>query len=362
MKQTLAGASEHLALEALIHDVLKPQVTAIDLEGAYPREVLRGLGAIGGFGGLVDARYGGTGRGLADVIATIEAVSQECLTTGFLVWCQTMCAMYLMKSRNVALRERLLPPIVRGEQMAATGLSNTMKSVCGIEAMNLSVRRVSGGYLVTGTLSWVSNMAPDHYIAVGAEAEGGRVVLLVQGSMRGVRLSGQAAYIGLEGSRTVAMRLSDAFVPDELVIAHPADEFIPTITLPMILAQVGLGLGLIGACVTIVEAEAKTGPGTNRYLDDQASDLRSALSSLRGETYDLAERCEKGTATRREVFAARAVSSELALRAANSALLHAGAKGYLTRHPAQRRLREAYFIAILTPALKHLRQELARSA
>jgi hypothetical protein len=38
--------------------------------------------------------------------------------------------------------------------------------------------------------------------------------------------------------------------------------------------------------------------------------------------------------------------------------LHAGAKGYLMRHPAQRRLREAVFVAIVTPALKHLRKEI----
>jgi alkylation response protein AidB-like acyl-CoA dehydrogenase len=58
------------------------------------------------------------------------------------------------------------------------------------------------------------------------------------------------------------------------------------------------------------------------------------------------------------VLKARAGTSELALRAANSAVLHAGARGYLMRHSAQRRLREAVFVAIVTPALKHLRKEI----
>lgn len=43
-----------------------------------------------------------------------------------------------------------------------------------------------------------------------------------------------------------------------------------------------------------------------------------------------------------------------------AALLHAGGEGYLLRHAAQRRLREAYFIGIVTPALKHVRYELAK--
>jgi hypothetical protein len=39
-------------------------------------------------------------------------------------------------------------------------------------------------------------------------------------------------------------------------------------------------------------------------------------------------------------------------------MLHAGARGYLSAAPAQRKLRESYFVAIVTPAIKHLRKEL----
>jgi alkylation response protein AidB-like acyl-CoA dehydrogenase len=57
---------------------------------------------------------------------------------------------------------------------------------------------------------------------------------------------------------------------------------------------------------------------------------------------------------------ARADGSVLALRASQSALLHQGARGYLMTSAPQRRVREAHFVAIVTPALKHLRLELAR--
>jgi alkylation response protein AidB-like acyl-CoA dehydrogenase len=56
----------------------------------------------------------------------------------------------------------------------------------------------------------------------------------------------------------------------------------------------------------------------------------------------------------------RAHASELALRAAQSALLHAGARGYLMSSDVQRRVRESHFVAIVTPALKHLRKEIVR--
>jgi hypothetical protein len=40
-------------------------------------------------------------------------------------------------------------------------------------------------------------------------------------------------------------------------------------------------------------------------------------------------------------------------------MLHQGAKGYVSTGAAQRRLREAYFVAIVTPAAKQLRKMLA---
>ncbi|MDP3834229.1 MAG: acyl-CoA dehydrogenase, partial [Hydrogenophaga sp.] len=61
-----------------------------------------------------------------------------------------------------------------------------------------------------------------------------------------------------------------------------------------------------------------------------------------------------------DVLAARAHGAELSLRAAQSALLHQGARGYLMSSEVQRRVRESHFVAIVTPAIKHLRKEIAR--
>ena len=73
-----------------------------------------------------------------------------------------------------------------------------------------------------------------------------------------------------------------------------------------------------------------------------------------------AEWIDAGTEDILDVLELRASASELALAAAQSAALHSGAKGYLMRHAAQRRNREALFVAIVTPALKHLRYEIDR--
>ena len=40
--------------------------------------------------------------------------------------------------------------------------------------------------------------------------------------------------------------------------------------------------------------------------------------------------------------------------------MHQGAKGYLMTAAPQRLIREAHFVAIVTPAMKHLRWEMNR--
>ena len=64
----------------------------------------------------------------------------------------------------------------------------------------------------------------------------------------------------------------------------------------------------------------------------------------------------------RRVVAVRLRLGEASVAAAHAAMLHCGARGYLRSHRAQRRLREAYFVAIVTPATKQLKKMLSDHA
>jgi hypothetical protein len=55
----------------------------------------------------------------------------------------------------------------------------------------------------------------------------------------------------------------------------------------------------------------------------------------------------------------RRAAGEASVAAAHWAMLHCGARGYVSTGAAQRRLRESYFVAIVTPATKQLRKMLA---
>lgn len=364
-------ATDDLAdVRALIRQALTPQVVDIDQKAQYPQAFLQALGQAGGYLGAVEPAWGGNGQGLPHVLRVMEEVAKECMSTAFLVWCQTACARYIQLSTNEVVKQAYLPRIARGELLAGTGLSNTIKSCDTIEDFRLSAKRVEGGYLVNGVLPWVSNLGPDHVFTTGCpvrneEGENlGLVFVLVECNQAGFKLVDCAHFVGLDGTRTLACQFKDAFIPDERVLAHPDESaaYVQRMKPGMVLAQMGMGLGLIDACAAMMEQSNRTLAHVNQYLDDQAGDIRTALDGARAATFALAERVATPGAevSVLEVLKLRLAGGELSVRAAHAAMLHQGAKGYLVRNAAQRRLREAYFVAIVTPATKHLRREIAR--
>lgn len=356
--EPIVAASAGDELRALVARELSPRVIAIDLDAEYPERLLRELGAAGTFAGA-------DGSDLGSVIEVIAETGRHCLSASFLTWCQTACARYVAMSPNERLRARWLAPVLAASQLAGTGLSNTIKSADGIEAYRLHARRVEGGYQLNGVLPWVSNLGPGHVFATGCPVEGesGLAFVLVDCAQPGFRLVDGARFVALDATRTMACHFTDSFVPDERVLAHPASssDYLARIKPGMILAQTGMAIGLVDACAVLVRQAGRTHAHVNAFLDDQADDLEAPLAALRKRvsTLALALDGDPRVSLIADVVRARLEAGELALRAANAAMLHQGARGYLRHAAAQRRLREAYFIAIVTPAIKHLRKVLA---
>lgn len=346
----------------IVDQDLKPLTVKIDLDGFYPEAVMRKLGTGGVFQPhLMAARA----DGLTDMGAAIQAmatVSHECMSTGFAVWCQDTCGWYLQNATNPTVRDNWLPKLASGKVLGGTGMSNTMKAFAGIEPLRLKGKRVTGGYIVNGNLPWVSNLGSGHVFGTLFELEGqpGRSIMaLVDCDAEGFTLRLSAHFTGLEGTRTFACIFENVFIPDEMIIDDDGAAFLRRSRTGIVLLQMGMGIGNVQSCIDICRDVEPLLGHINGYLDDRPDELQEELDDAIDAGLALAEDpYETSDEYFREVLQLRLSAGELALRASQSAMLHTGAKGYLKTAPAQRKLREAYFVAIVTPAIKHLRKEL----
>ena len=354
------------SLKQAIAQKLAPQVSQIDLQGVYPEEFLRHIGGLGAYAQCVAQKYGGTGSAVLPALKAIEMVSATCLSTGFMTWCHNACAWYLQNSDNPFLKEQILPQVARGEFLSGTGLSNPMKHFAGIEKIKIIATPCKGGYILNGTLPWVSNIGDQHLFGISAQIEGtdDYLMAIAQGGMQGLELKQDVHFIALEGTNTFRCLFRNAFISHDWILASPCDHYVEYIKPGFILMQVGMGLGLAQNCIELMRRIDKSKAHVNQFLDDRPEELESELETLRLKSYRLAEAIGHGQQLvskeiLREVVEARATASELSLRASQSLMLHAGAIAYVHGSVYERRLRESYFVAMVTPALKHLRKVLA---
>ena len=365
------AAGDPALLAATVERVLDPLVDRIDRDGLYPAAALRTLGTQGAFRHhLASQRPDGT-RDLPAAIDALAAIGRSCGSSAFMGWCQDACAWYVEQGASETLRRDLLPRLASGEVLGGTGMSNPMKYFASIERLALRGAKVPGGWRVSGRLPWVSNLGPDHvfgtaFMPLGADGAprpgtGVEVMALMRCDWPGLTLEPVPPFLAMDGTGTYALAFDEVFVPDEHVLADPIGPWLKRIRNGFVLLQVGIGAGIVQACIALMREANLRLAQVNGFLEDGPDQIEDELCALRERVAALgAHVLDPADARFAEVLTARLQTSELTLRATQSAMLHTGALGYALASPAQRRLREGYFVAIVTPAIKHLRKELDR--
>jgi len=357
--EDISSASIAEEVAAIARKDLAPLAAAIDAGSLYPQDLLRRLGEVGAWGSHQPR------NGAADLrcaIQSISALGEVCGATAFMAWCQNTLVWYAANSDNAGLIAKFADQFATGQILGGTGLSNPMKSFFGIEKLKLKGKKVGGGYLVRGALPWVSNLGTGHFFGTIFEREdepGSIVMFLADCSDPAVTLQPCKPFLAMDGTGTYGVQFRDLFVPDDLILAEQAGPFVEKIRAGFILLQAGMALGLIRDCIAIMaEVDGSLGH-VNRYLPQQPAHFRDLLSDLEAETMAAArDPFNTEDSYWRRVVALRLRLGEASVAAAHAAMLHCGARGYLKSHRVQRRLREAYFVAIVTPATKQLRKML----
>lgn len=351
-------------IERISSNELTSLVRKIDDERVYPEKIVRAFGAAGAYGTHVGGVDGKTD--LTNAILAMARASEVCLSTGFCIWCQNTLAWYIASSDNDFLKTEVLPKVARGQALGGTGMSNPMKAIGEIERMRLKGERVEGGYKVKGVLPWVSNLVEDGYfgtvfdVEVEGEDQPKRVMAIIHAAWEGISLRLDHDFVAMGGTATCNVQFRDVFVPDAYLLGDPAGDFIKRIRAGFTLLQCGMAAGIIKNCIDLMKQVKGPLGHVNKFLEKQPEDIEAEYEALVADVLEMASTpYDTSDAFYRRVLEARLKGGELSVEAAHWAQLHCGARGYVSQGVAQRRLREAYFVAIVTPATKHLRKMLA---
>jgi alkylation response protein AidB-like acyl-CoA dehydrogenase len=330
-----------------------------ELPGAdalLPRLAEAGLCAVG-----VPETLGGTGGDAADAIEAIAQVSERSLAAGFVLWGHRTFIEYLLSSPNQALRDRLLPDLLSGRIAGATGLSNAMKFLSGLEELQIVAEADGDGFRLNGTMPWVTNLRTSGFHVAGAVGYGGAMgpfVAALPHDAAGLTRTEDLDLMAMRGSNTAAIRLVDVRIGPEHLLTPRAATWLPQVRPAFLGMQCGMSIGL--ARRSLQQTLEQSG-AARHVLHDEATTLQSLLTrqalsleqGLRGGRFLDAPAA---------LFGLRIDLAETVARAALLELQATGGRAYLQPQGDgfARRWREAAFIPVVTPSLVQLKAALAQ--
>ncbi|XAH25773.1 acyl-CoA dehydrogenase family protein [Xylophilus sp. GW821-FHT01B05] len=346
---------------------LASSAESLDADNALAPEVVPRLAAAGLFGLGVPREWGGQGGDVWDGVEAIAAVAGESLAAAFTFWGQRAFIEYLLQSPNTALRERWLPLLLAGTQAGATGLSNAMKYLGGIETLGITAQSVAQGWHLQGSVPWCTNLRPDGFIAAAAVAAPGTakpVVAALVSGRSGLTRSDDLDLIALRGSNTASLRIDSLLLEPADLIHEDANFFLPRVRPAFLGLQCALSIGLARSALATAQ---RTGGAGREVLEAPVSTQRAALDAATASLREgLADSRDGGrfVAQPAALFRLRLALADIVQQALLLELQAGGGRAY---HRDQsltfaRRWREAAFIPIVTPSVMQLQGALAKQA
>ncbi|MCS6930713.1 MAG: acyl-CoA/acyl-ACP dehydrogenase [Acetobacteraceae bacterium] len=347
------------SLDPALAGWLEAAAPGLDDGSADARDVLRRLGAAGLFALGVPRAEGGAGGAVMHAVEAIAAVSAHSMAAGFLFWSQRTFIEYLLQSPNAPLRERLLPGLLAGRIAGATGLSNAMKFLSGLEDLQVAARAEGAGWRIEGRLPWVTNLVPGgfHVAAAVAVPDGAPFVAALPHDLPGLVRSPDLALMGMRATATAAIALRDAPVEPAAVLHADALRWLPQVRPAFLGLQCGMAIGL--ARRALAEAAAQAGPAREALRPER----EGLAERLAAEERALREGLAQGRFLREPaaLFRIRIAFAGIVAEAAGLELQASGGRAYLRPQGEgfARRWREAAFVPVITPSLTQLKAALA---
>jgi len=342
---------------------LQAHADELDTTPDLADEVVPRLAAAGLFGVGVPAELGGRGGTVTDAIEAIAAVAEASLAAAFVFWGQRVFIELLLQSPNATLRSRWLAPLLKGTWGGATGLSNAMKFLSGIESLQINATPHAGGWQLDGSLAWITNLRKDGFIAaaaVNATDAAPPAIVAITSDSTGVTRSADLDLMALRGSNTAAVTLAAVQIGPDDVIHADARAFLPGVRPGFLGMQCGMSIGLARAALHSAHALSTSmrGPLLPRIEAAQAA-LSEQVAALKAGVADGSFKTAVAPLFRLRIALAASVQEAVMLE-----LQASGGKAYLQDRDTNfaRRWREAAFVPIITPSLTQLQVALEKLA
>ncbi|WP_338375706.1 acyl-CoA dehydrogenase family protein [uncultured Flavobacterium sp.] len=233
---------------AWVKKEVSPIIEDYAQRAAFPKQIIKGLGEIGGFGPYIPEEYGGAGLDQISyglIMQEIERGDSGVRSTSSV---QSSLVMYpIWKYGNEEQRKKYLPKLATGEFMGCFGLTEPDHG-SNPGGMTTNFKDMGDHYLLNGAKMWISNAPFADIAVVWAKNEEGRIHgLIVERGMEGFSTPETHNKWSLRASATGELIFDNVKVPKENLLPNKSGLGAPLGCLDS--ARYGIAWGAIGAAM-----------------------------------------------------------------------------------------------------------------
>ncbi len=332
---------------------------AIDRNAEIPRSVIHGLAELGVLGMTAPEKFGGRGFSQSAYCRIMEVLGAHCASTAVFV-----NAHHSIGIRALVLfgtdeqKERWLPPLARGEKLAAFALTETE---AGSDASNVQTQAVPSEdgrtYRLTGTKRYITNGAIADVLTVMArtpDPKGGDskvTAFLVTPDMPGFEVvEASMPKCGIRGTATARLAFHDMPVPASNILG-PLGKGLKVALTVLDFGRTTFGASCTGAAKACLAAAARHAARRRQFgrpladlelIKKKLAFLAASAYAIEATTYETAALIDRGAEDYMlETAILKVFSTEMLWQGVYETLQVYGGKGYFTDEPFERMMRDA---------------------
>ncbi|MFT4661744.1 MAG: glutaryl-CoA dehydrogenase [Patiriisocius sp.] len=320
---------------AWVKSEMSPIIEEYFEKGTFPRQVIPGLAAIGGFGPYIPEEYGGAGLDQISyglIMQELERCDSGLRSTSSV---QSSLVMYpIWQFGNEEQRMKYLPKLASGEWIGSFGLTEPDH---GSNPGGMVTNFVDKGdhYLLNGAKMWISNSPFCDVAVVWAKNEEGRIHgIVVERGMEGFTTPETHGKWSLRASNTGELVFDNVKVPKENLLTGKTGLGAPLKCLDS--ARYGIAWGAIGAALDCYDSALRYSKERIQFgkpiaafqlQQKKLAEMITEITKAQLLTFRLGQLRNDGRATSAQISMAKRNNVDMALKIAREARQIHGAMG-----------------------------------
>ena len=334
------------AARAWVKKEVSPIIEDYAQRAEFPKQIVKGLGEIGGFGPYIPVEYGGAGLDQISyglIMQEIERGDSGVRSTSSV---QSSLVMYpIWKYGNEEQRMKYLPKLATGEWIGCFGLTEPDHG-SNPGGMTSNFKDMGDHYLLNGAKMWISNAPFADIAVVWAKNEEGRIHgLIVERGMEGFTTPETHNKWSLRASATGELIFDNVKVPKENLLPNKSGLGAPLGCLDS--ARYGIAWGAIGAAMDCYDTALRYSQeriqfdkpiGATQLQQKKLAEMITEITKAQLLTWRLGVLRNEGRATTAQISMAKRNNVDMALTIARDARQMLGGMGITGEYSIMRHM------------------------